>query len=95
MNKSKMQIITSDCWKCHGKMKIALMLSDNSFSGPSEFTKEQIIFAQNKGVILKEHFSKTVNEKYTANTCGHCGAFIGNHFIHDYLYDPDAEEFEM
>lgn len=54
--------------------------STNNLS-PSEFTDDEIIFAQSKGVLLKTQYSKTVNEKYVANSCNKCGTFAGDHYL--------------
>jgi hypothetical protein len=94
-DKTILQIITSDCWKCSKPMKLAILISGGTFCDPSEFNEDQIKVARNNGVILQENYSNTLQEKYLANTCGHCGAFIGKFFIDDYLYDPGCKEIEL
>jgi hypothetical protein len=90
LHKTKMTIIEGNCWKCNSKMKVAViedgMARGCSLVGPSIFTKQEIEFAKNKGVIIKEHYSKTANERFLANTCGNCGCFIGSSYLYsDYF----------
>lgn len=90
LHKTKMTIIEGNCWKCNSKMKVAIVEGgedrESSHAGPDKFTKQEIDFAKNKGVIIKEHYSKTASEKYLANTCGNCGTFIGKFLIFsDYI----------
>lgn len=91
-NKTLMNIVETSCWKCDKPMKIALVTSDAGFYGPEEFTEQQVQFASSKGAILKKQFSKTTKKEYLANTCGSCGNFIGEFFIHEYLYMGESFE---
>lgn len=85
MQKIKLWIVDSECWKCHGEMKVAAieagMTRYATYVGPDQFTENEKAMARSKGVIIAEHYSKTVQEKYLANTCPHCHTFIGNHFL--------------
>jgi hypothetical protein len=74
-------------------LRVALITSEGSFYGPEEFTERQVEYAAGKGVILKKQFSKTTKKDYLANTCGHCGNFVGEFFIHEYLYE--GEKFDI
>jgi hypothetical protein len=42
-------------------------------------------------VGLWHRYSSVVNRKYWANTCGHCHAMFGNHYIQ---FDLDPNEYE-
>lgn len=87
--KKIMTIIDGPCWKCDSIMKVAAISSSNggyvrkcsNNLRPGDFTEEEIAFALSKGVILKEQFSRTVNDSYVANTCGKCGAFAGDFYL--------------
>lgn len=94
--KTRMIIVFGNCWKCKSKMKVAViedgMERGASHIRPSEFTKEEIEFAQAKGVIIKKKFSKTLGKSYLANTCGKCNAFAGDHYLFtDYVAYPEYE----
>lgn len=83
--KTTMTIVDRPCWKCHSKMKVAILEgsqeSGGSHVGPDGFTADEIKFARDKGVLISEHYSKTVRAKYLANACAKCGAFVGNHYL--------------
>lgn len=87
--KKVMTIIDGPCWKCGSTMKVATISSstgglvrDSSNNlRPSDFTDEEIKFAKAKGVLLKTQYSKTVNEKYVANSCNKCCAFAGDFYL--------------
>lgn len=82
MQKKKMLVIDGPCWKCHRTMKIAVISTGiGGILKPSKFTDCDTSFAKSKGVLLKTRYSKTVAGKYTANTCGRCGAFAGDFFL--------------
>lgn len=82
-----MTIVDGPCYKCDSTMKVATiaaskgLINGASNIAPSEFSYDEFQFAQSKGVVLNVHYSKTVNEKYIANTCTGCGAFAGNHYL--------------
>lgn len=74
-------IIQCGCWKCKLPMQIAVCEcpdEDYDYCGPDEFTNEELIFAREMGLLIEEHFSKTAEYSYLANTCQSCGAFTGN-----------------
>lgn len=93
--KNVLQIVTSNCWKCNKSMKLAILLANGGFWGPSEFNSKQIILAKEEGVVLMKQHSKTLDENYLANTCPSCGAFIGKLFLDNYLYAPGYKEIEL
>jgi len=93
-------VIDGKCWKCSSDMKVAAIQKAGSTIGPSDFSPEEINIAKDKGVNIKECYSKTINENYMANTCD-CGAFIGDHYIFtDYVApasygDLPSKEYEI
>lgn len=103
--KTTMTIVEGDCWKCYSSMRVAIieggMTRGGTTVGPDEFTKDEISFARSKGVIIKEHYSKTANDNYLANTCGKCGTFAGNFYLFPQYLQPasmgeyPSEEYEM
>lgn len=90
LGKTVMTIIETDCYKCKELMKVAVieagMSRDSTCVGPERFTSEEIELAREKGVIIEQHFSKTMQKSYIANTCQSCKAFVGKHYLFiDYL----------
>jgi len=84
MSKQKMLIIDAECWKCKAPMKVAALRGDAGYEG--DFTQEDVKLANSKGACLKERYSKTLSERYIANTCHKCNAFIGQHYLFtDYI----------
>ncbi len=86
----QMYIITSSCYKCDEEMNVAIIRRKHELgermSGPEEFSLQEKELATNNGVLIKEHYSATRQEIYDANTCPHCNAFIGQHYLFtDYL----------
>lgn len=80
MRKTMMTIAEGSCWKCDMPMKLAFYEKAGSTLGLGVFNKTELEFARSKGVIIKEHYSRTTETKYLANTCK-CGAFIGDHYL--------------
>jgi hypothetical protein len=93
-DKKIMTITEIECWKCKKKIRISIVIDGGVVHGPDEFSEKEIEFAKSKDVVLKKQFSKTLEETYLANTCGYCDSFVGDHFLHDYLYMQD-EEYEI
>jgi len=94
MQNTFMEIIEGPCWKCKNPMKVAVI--ENDFSrggthvGPEAFREEEIKIAKSKGVFIKEVYSKTMNGRYKANICNHCGAFCGEFYLFtDYVANPN------
>ncbi len=90
MRKIKLLIVGGDCYKCNHPMKVAAVEAGisrgSSCAGPEDFTQEELITARNNGVVISEHYSKTRQEKYLANTCPNCNAFVGSHYLFtDYI----------
>lgn len=89
--KTTMTIVDGPCWKCHATMKVAIVAAGNERGtsiGPDKFTNKEIDIARGKGVIINEHYSKTVRRRYLANTCSKCGTFVGDHYLFTNYHAP-------
>ena len=49
-----------------------------------EFNEEEISIAKSLGANIAKRYSKTVKDSYVANVCGHCNAFVGDFYMHEY-----------
>lgn len=85
MARKSFLIVDGECWKCSASMKVGCLLDKNSYiQGYVEtidFAPSDIGFATEQGCYLKSHYSRTARERYVANTCRSCGAFIGEHYL--------------
>lgn len=79
----KMHIITAECYKRNQPINVAIIKSgkSNGFCGPEVFSAEEKKMAKNQGVVIKQQHSYTMEQTYDANTCPHCNAFIGQHYL--------------
>lgn len=84
MTKDKLLIYAGECWKCHAPMKVAALKDSAHYT--IDLTPEAVKLANENGAFVKQRYSKTVNDRYYANTCKKCGTFIGSHFVfRDYI----------
>lgn len=74
------------CWKCHKPMKTVYGLIDGCPIPPDAFSDGMIKICTDKGVILEERRSGTTGETHLVNVCEHCGAFLGEFYLHDLWY---------
>jgi len=81
MHKTMLTIAEAPCWQCNTPMKFSYCRKGRSILGPSAFNESEIELARSKGVIIKEQYSSSVKETYLANSCGHCGTFIGEFYL--------------
>ena len=97
MHNVKIVTVTTECWKCNQEMKVAMLVADNGreILSPSEFNEEEISIAKSLGVNVAKRYSKTVQDSYLANVCGHCNAFVGDFYMHEYYYLPHDNEIDM
>lgn len=96
MQKKQLIIINSKCWKCYSPMKVAALQSRLRNIELSDFSKEDIELANQKGCFLKVQYSNVEKGKYVANTCRRCNRFIGNHYLFgDYVADLECEREEL
>jgi len=76
-----MVVIESKCWKCKGRMKVALMDCNGYYPGPEHFSADEIAFANSKGALIRNNYSKTAGATYMSNTCPGCEALTGQHYL--------------
>lgn len=92
MAQSWLNIIGSECWSCHGTIKVAVIEPKDDpephVLGPDEFTPTELDLARKAGVLIEAHHSKTLGERYLANTCPHCGCFSGRFYLFAHHYAP-------
>ena len=74
------------CWKCGRIMKSVYGLVNGYPLSPDDFDDSMIAISKAKGVVLEERKSATTGETHLANICPHCGAFIGEFYLHDLWY---------
>lgn len=74
------------CWKCGEEMCSVYGLIDGSPIPPDFFNDMMIEISREKGVILEDRTSGVTGETHLANVCPHCGAFIGEFYLHDLWY---------
>lgn len=74
------------CWKCSKTMCSVYGLLDGHPISPDDFNDTMLKISREKGVILEERKSGTTGETHTVNVCPHCGAFIGDFYLHDLWY---------
>lgn len=78
----KMYIISAPCWKCQENFNVTLIKPEQSqMYGPESFSEEEIKIAEKHDAIIKMQHSGIRQESYNANTCPHCGTFIGQHYL--------------
>lgn len=89
MSRLSLLLIDGKCWKCNSPMKVAALRGDAGYE--CDFSAKHIALANRNGANIKTRYSKTVRERYSANTCRKCNAFIGDHYLFiDYVV---AEEY--
>lgn len=74
------------CWKCGGKMCSVYGIVNEHPISPDEFNETMLKISREKGTILEDRRSNTTNETHLVNVCPHCGAFIGDFYLHDLWY---------
>ncbi len=95
MHSAKLVVRVVDCYTCDHKMKVAMIETPYNTLSPMNFNNEEISMAQDLGVIIEQRHSKTLNSSYFANVCGHCGAFVGDFYMHDYYEIPPEHEIDL
>ncbi|MEI7786538.1 MAG: competence protein CoiA family protein [Betaproteobacteria bacterium] len=92
MSRMKLLIIDGKCWKCNSPMKVGALKGDAGYE--PEFSSNHIALANQNGANIKTRYSKTVQERYAANTCRRCNAFIGGHYLSsDYIAPAEYGEY--
>ena len=89
MPRIKLLIIDGKCWKCNSPMKVGALRGDAGYE--CEYNAGHIALANRHGANIRTRYSKTARDRYAANTCKKCNAFIGDHYLFtDYVA---AEEY--
>ena len=86
-----LHVVDDACWKCNSAMKIAFCECEGLMSGPPSFGSVALEVARERGAIIRERFSNVQKDRYLANTCGHCGSFVGEFYLHDFWYSPQSD----
>ena len=88
-----------NCWKCGKRMPVVALVAPNVEDADgevcvlcdiTELPKNVLEYVQGRVPTFKLKFSKTVNDKYYANTCPSCGVITGDFYIHN---EPGAPFF--
>lgn len=74
------------CWKCGREMHTAYGMINGFPIAPDGFNEEMLGICKEKGVVLQDRRSNTTGETHRVNVCPHCGAFIGEFYMHDLWY---------
>ena len=87
------------CWRCQSKMPAVAILAPNiedtdnqvcMLSEIEDMPTEVLNYIQKRVPTFKLKYSKTVGQKYYANTCPDCGSLSGDFFL---LSEPGAPFF--
>ena len=87
------------CWHCQAKLSVVALLALDVvdsfgdvcvFSNLTKMPEEVASFIQRRVPTFKYRFSKTVEQKYYANTCPKCGYISGDFHLHS---EPGAPFF--
>jgi len=75
------------CWRCKQEMKVSWVTIPDEFSfyGPEAFSGVEIEMARSMDALIKKVSSKTQG----GAVCPSCDAFVGEFYIHDYLYQEE------
>ncbi len=81
-----MYVVKTRCWRCNGMMNVAVisgdpMIGNGQVYGPESFSSYEIKLAESNEVIIRKQYSATRQENYLANSCPHCQAFVGQHYL--------------
>jgi hypothetical protein len=96
LRKKYLHIVEAPCFKCKNLIKISFLEIAGECYSPESFNTNEHRLATARGCTLKRRYSKTSHERYLANTCTNCDAFIGNYFLDDYFQDfADGESAEQ
>jgi hypothetical protein len=79
------------CWRCGGRMPVVALLATRvegargeicTLSGITELPDHILAYIQGRVPTFRLKFSKTVGQKYFANTCPRCGMLSGDFHLH-------------
>ncbi|MBS7787967.1 hypothetical protein KIH23_11730 [Flavobacterium sp. CYK-55] len=78
---TKLYIVQAHCWRCRQPAALAMIKSPNTFYGPEGFNPQQTLLATRQGAVILPQYSRYAQTTYPANSCGHCKAFLGEHYL--------------
>jgi len=87
------------CWKCKSRMPVVTILAPRVkgmddqvciLTNITELPNIVLQYVQKRVPTFKLKYSKTVGQKYYANTCKNCGSISGDFFLHS---EPGAPFF--
>lgn len=78
---TQLYIIQAKCWRCHQPATLAMIKSPQDFYGPEGFSAQQTHLATQQGAVIRPQYSRYKQTTYPANSCGHCKAFLGEHYL--------------
>jgi len=87
------------CWRCGGKMPVVAILAPKVeetegqiciLSEITELPEDVLAYIQGRVPTFILKFSKTIGQKYFANTCPKCGVLSGDFHLHS---EPGAPFF--
>lgn len=79
-----MRIIDVSCHSCNSKIRVPFIEGDHargSHIGPDGFSQEERELAKSHGAKIEWQYSRTLNTKYWAATCGRCNKFVGRNYL--------------
>ena len=91
--------IKTPCWRCGAKMTVIGLLAPDvkgvhpevaMLSNIEDIPKEVLSLIQKRVPTFMLKYSKTIREKYYANTCPKCKVIYGDFFLHG---EPDSPLF--
>lgn len=90
-NQKKIYIVNTTCYVCEKPMNAVVIhgnpqIKNGQVYGPESFTLTEVKLAEEHKVYIKEQYSSVRGESYSANTCPHCGAFVGQHYLFTDIY---------
>lgn len=89
LKKREIFIKQIDCWSCRKPMRITTGLDEEVGTFyPEHYRPEELEYAQNNSVILKNNYSNERDEKYLSNTCPSCNKLYGNFYLFDNEEEP-------
>jgi hypothetical protein len=85
LKKKYLHVVNGNCYRCKHGMKISFLEIENECYPPAYFTQQERKLVKDQGGFLATCYSHTARERYLANVCRNCQAFVGDFFLHDFL----------
>lgn len=91
----KLVTVTTECYRCKKKMKLAMIAAPGRVLSPAKFNKEEVEIAKTLGVNIQDKYSNTRKDNYLANVCEYCNAFVGDFYIYNYVELMHENEIDL